>query len=47
MGLRALFRLILVPVVRFRSAITGRFVTVEYAEEHPDTTVSETEKAKD
>ena len=26
---------------RFRSAITGLFVTREYAEQHPDTTVSE------
>lgn len=28
--------------VRFRSAITGRFVSREYAEEHPETTVAET-----
>lgn len=27
---------------RFRSAITGRFVTQRYAQKHPDTTVSET-----
>jgi hypothetical protein len=26
---------------RFRSAITGRFVTRKYAEKHPDTTVKE------
>lgn len=25
----------------FRSAITGRFVTKKYADEHPDTTVAE------
>ena len=25
----------------FRDAITGRFVTKAYAQEHPDTTVSE------
>jgi hypothetical protein len=29
---------------RYRSAITGRFVSREYAEAHPDTTVSETVK---
>lgn len=27
---------------RFRSAITGRFVSADYAEEHPETTVRET-----
>ena len=27
---------------RARDAITGRFVTLKYAEEHPDTTVVET-----
>jgi hypothetical protein len=27
---------------RFRDAITGRYVTEEYAEQHPDTTVKET-----
>jgi hypothetical protein len=26
---------------RFRSAITGRFVSRDYAEKHPETTVSE------
>lgn len=26
---------------RFRSAVTGRFVSRAYAEAHPDTTVSE------
>lgn len=29
---------------RFRSAVTGRFVTRRYAEEHPDSTVSETDE---
>lgn len=29
---------------RFRSAITGRFVSRAYAEEHPDTTVAETDE---
>jgi hypothetical protein len=29
---------------RFRSAITGRFVTRSYAEEHPDTTVGEVDE---
>lgn len=29
---------------RFRSAITGLFVSRKYAEEHPDTTVAETVK---
>lgn len=29
---------------RFRSAITGRFVTREYAEQHPETTVVERER---
>lgn len=28
---------------RFRSAITGRYVTKRYAAEHPDTTVAETD----
>lgn len=28
---------------RFRSAITGRWVSREYAEAHPDTTVQEKE----
>lgn len=28
----------------FRSAITGRFVSRRYAEEHPDETVRETRK---
>lgn len=27
---------------RFRSAITGRYVTEDYARRHPDTTVRET-----
>jgi hypothetical protein len=27
---------------RYRSAITGRYVTEAYAREHPDTTVAET-----
>lgn len=34
MGLRALLK-------RFRSAITGRFVSKKYAAEHPDTTIAE------
>lgn len=29
---------------RFRSAITGRFVSRRYAEDHPDTTVSESDE---
>lgn len=29
---------------RFRSAITGCFMSRRYAEEHPDTTVSETDE---
>jgi hypothetical protein len=29
---------------RFRSAVTGLFVTRKYAQEHPDTTVGETVK---
>lgn len=32
---------------RFRSAITGRFVSREYAEAHPAQTVSETIKEDD
>ncbi|HXG36510.1 MAG TPA: hypothetical protein VNL15_06050 [Dehalococcoidia bacterium] len=31
---------------RFRSAIKGIFVTKEYAEQNPDTTVSETVKPR-
>lgn len=31
-------------LLRFRSAITGRFVSRRYAEEHPDTTVAETDE---
>lgn len=31
---------------RFRSAITGPFVSREYAEAHPDTTVGETVEEK-
>lgn len=30
--------------VRYRSAITGRWVTREYAEAHPDTTVRESDE---
>ena len=29
---------------RFRSAVTGRFVSKDYAEANPETTVSETER---
>lgn len=32
------------PRVVYRSAITGRFVSEEYAKAHPDTTVKETRK---
>lgn len=31
-------------VIRFRSAITGQYVTSEYAKQHPDTTVRETQR---
>ena len=31
-------------IVRFRSAITGRFVKRDYAEKHPKQTVKETDK---
>lgn len=31
---------------RYRSAITGRFVSAEYARRHPKTTVAEVIKAK-
>lgn len=31
---------------RFRSAITGQYVTEEYARAHPETTVAETVKQK-
>jgi hypothetical protein len=30
--------------VRYRDATTGEYVTEEYAKEHPDTTVAETER---
>jgi hypothetical protein len=30
----------------YRSAITGKIVSKEYAEKHPDTTVKETDKVK-
>jgi hypothetical protein len=30
--------------VRYRSAITGRYVTEEYAKKHPETTVKERDK---
>ena len=33
------------PVVRYRSAITGRFVSRAYAEANPDTTVAHVVKA--
>jgi hypothetical protein len=29
---------------RYRSAITGRYVSEEFAREHPDTTISELDK---
>jgi hypothetical protein len=29
---------------RFRSAVTGRFVSRAYAEDHPETTVAETDE---
>lgn len=31
-------------ITRFRSAITGRFVSKQYADENPDTTVKENRK---
>lgn len=31
-------------IYRWRSAITGRYVTKAYAEQHPDTTIRETDK---
>ena len=31
-------------ITRFRSAITGRFVSKQYAEENPETTVKENRK---
>lgn len=40
MGLRTLLK-------RFRSAITGRFVSRKYAERNPKTTVEETVERKD
>lgn len=40
----ALFARLRRAVVRWRSAISGRFVSQEYAEKHPDSTVAETEK---
>lgn len=33
-------------VKKARNAKTGRYVSLEYAEEHPNTTVVETEKIK-
>lgn len=39
MGVRSFIR-------RFRSAITGRFVTKSYAERHTGTTVSETQETR-
>ena len=30
------------PVIRYRDAITGHYTTEKYAEEHPKTTVKET-----
>lgn len=32
---------------RFRSAVTGRFVSEEFAEQHPGTTVGETVKKEE
>jgi hypothetical protein len=31
---------------RYRDAITGKYVTEEYAKKHPKTTVKETDKVK-
>ena len=33
--------------VRYRDAVSGEYVTEEYAREHPDTTVAETEQDED
>ena len=33
-------------VKKARSAKSGRYVTIDYAEKHPDTTVIETDKIK-
>lgn len=33
-------------IIRHRNAITGHYVTKEYAEKHPTTTVKETDKPK-
>jgi hypothetical protein len=35
------------PVIQYRDAKTGEYVTAEYAEANPDTTVSETETGSD
>jgi len=34
------------PVVRHRSAKTGKYVTQKYAKNHPDITVRETDKPR-
>lgn len=33
-------------ITRFRSAITGRYVSKQYAEEHPHTTIKEKRELK-
>ena len=33
-------------ITKFRSAVTGKFVTKDYAEQHPETTIAESRRRK-